>query len=518
MSLAGWFRRRGAFSVPALSGRTSLSGRPLPSGRPPAYAVSEPAGPAPDGPLWIEVSADQPHPVDLRWADELMASARPHLMVRPRDQLLILVPNRPIKLNATALRVLGAMVDDGAGVAEVLRSEGDSPHKRRELHFFFSDLRSWLSGSLGEGEGRRAVVHEPFSADFSHLPVISEVALTYRCNLACAFCYAGCAASGLPAAWSEERTMTGDEVCRVLDRIRHQAHCPSVSFTGGEPTTRKGLPRFVRHAKALGMKVNLISNGQLLTESLVSRLAGAGLDSAQLSLEGHDAATHDALVMRQGAWDRLWAAAGRLEAHGIRVHTNTTMNRRNLPHLEDLVDLVADRGHDRMTMNLVIPCGTAAGTTGDELLIPYSEAGDHVLRAKQRAAGRGVDFIWYSPIPACLFNTVAHGLGNQGCAAADGLLHVNPAGDVLPCSSFHHGESLGNLLRQSFEEIWQSRAARFFRDKHMMPAVCHSCANRQFCQGACPLYWREIGLTELGGMAGARPPLPEGFAGGHGLP
>ena len=464
---------------------------------------------APESPLRVEISADQPHPVDLRWVDELMTSARPHLMVRAHDELLILVPNKPIKLNATAIRVLEAMVDEGAGIAEVLRREGDSPHKRRELHFFFSDLQSWLSGSLGEGENRRAVVHEPFSADFSQLPVISEMALTYRCNLACAFCYAGCAASGLPEGWSEERTMTDDEVCRVLDRIRHEGRCPSVSFTGGEPTTRRSLPRFVHHAKGLGMKVNLISNGQLLSEGLVAKLAGAGLDSAQLSLEGHDAATHDALVARPGAFDRLWAAAGRLKAHGIRVHTNTTMNRRNLEHLDALVDLVADRGHDRMTMNLVIPCGTAADTT--DLLIPYSEIGGHVLRVRERAASRGVDFIWYSPIPACLFNTVAHGLGNQGCAAADGLLHVNPAGDVLPCSSFQHSESLGNLLHQTFEEVWQSRAARFFRQKRMMPPTCHECPNHEFCQGACPLYWREIGLTELGGAACDRPPLPEGF-------
>ncbi len=187
------------------------------------------------------------------------------------------------------------------------------------------------------------------------------------------------------------------------------------------------------------------------------------------------------------------------------------MNRRNLPYLEDLVDLVADRGHDRMTMNLVIPCGTAAGATDDELLIPYSEVGGHVVRVRERARARGVDFIWYSPIPACLFNTVAHGLGNQGCAAVDGLLHVNPAGDVLPCSSFQHGESLGNLLRQSFDQIWQSRAARFFRRKEMMPPSCHGCPSAAFCQGACPLYWRQVGLAELGGTCRDRPPLPAGL-------
>lgn len=473
------------------------------------------------GPLWVELSSDepysQPHPIDLAWVDELMTDVRPRLRVRPEDELLILVPNTPVKVNGTALRILGAMVEKGLGVREVLAREGDSPGRRRDLHAFFTDLASWLSGTLGEGEGRLAVVREPFRGDFCRYPLLSEVALTYRCNLSCAFCYAGCAAAGLPRGWSEDRTLSDGDVCRVLDKIAGDARCPSVSFTGGEPTVRPALSRFVAHAKGLGLAVNLISNGQLLNARRVGELAGAGLDSAQLSLEGPSAEVHDRLVGREGAFERLWAAVGHLRQAGVRVHTNTTVNRRNLAHLEALVDEVAARGMDRLTMNLVIPCGTAGGplegSPDSDLTVPYAEAGKAVLRARGRAEERGLELIWYSPLPLCLFNTVAHGLGNRGCAAADGLLHVNPAGEVLPCSSFHHGESLGNLLHQPFEEIWGSRAARFFRDKRMMPPGCEACPDAEVCQGACVLYWREKGCAELD-RPGRYPELPEGFRGG----
>jgi radical SAM protein with 4Fe4S-binding SPASM domain len=294
----------------------------------------------------------------------------------------------------------------------------------------------------------------------------------------------------------------------VLDVIAGEARCPSVSFTGGEPTLRPGLPRFVRHAKALGLKVNLISNGQRL-ESLAHALADAGLDSAQLSLEGDGPARHDRLVGRPGAFDRLWRGLEAPRGAGVRVHTNTTVTRGNLDHLEAIVDLVAARRLERLTVNLVIPCGTAAADAA--LHVSYSEAGPVVQRLRLRAAERGVELIWYSPLPLCLFNTVAEGLGNRGCAAADGLLHVNPGGDVLPCSSFDHGESLGNLLREPFETVWRSRTARFFREKRMLPARCAGCAEAAFCQGACVLYWREVGLSELGGSASERPPLPDGF-------
>jgi radical SAM protein with 4Fe4S-binding SPASM domain len=457
---------------------------------------------APLAPLWVEVSPHQPHRVDLRWVDELIAKARPHLVVRPEDDLLILVPNTPVKVNRTALRILSAMLHDGAGIADVLAREGDTPRRRSDVHDFFTDLAAWLRGDLGEGAGRRAVVREPFARDFCRYPLLSEIALTYDCDLACPFCYAGCGSAVKPGDDGRMTWMTDNDVARVLEIIRHDARCPSVSFTGGEPTLRPGLPRLVRRAKDLGLAVNLISNGQHLSEALTDRLAGAGLDSAQLSLEGPDASTHDSLVGREGAFGRLWDGVGRLRARGIRVHTNTTVTRHNLGRLEEIVDLAARSGMQRVTMNLLIPCGRADSNPG--LRVSYSEIGARILKIRARADLRGIGFVWYSPVPLCIFNTISHGLGNRGCAAADGLLHVAPSGDVLPCSSFPLSEAMGNLLRQDFEAIWQSRQACWFRGKRMMPSGCEACAEAAACQGACTLYWRSVGHAELDGRAPAK--------------
>jgi len=427
--------------------------------------------------------------------DELVAKARPHIVVRPEDELLILVPNTPIKINHTALRILSAMVHEGAGIADVLAREGDTPRRRQDIHHFFTDMSAWLRGELGEAEGRRAVVSEPFSRDFCRYPLLSEIALTYDCDLACSFCYVARGSAGGPAVSGRLPLMTDDEVSRVLEIIRHDARCPSVSFTGGEPTLRPGLPRLVRRAKQLGLAVNLISNGQHLVDALAGRLAAAGLDSAQLSLEGPDAPTHDQLVGREGAFERLWDGIEHLRARGVRVHTNTTVTRRNIARLEEIVDLAAERGLQRLTMNLLIPCGRAASEPS--LRVSYSEIGERILQVRGRADSRKIGFVWYSPVPLCIFNTIAHGLGNRGCAAADGLLHVAPSGDVLPCSSFPLRETLGNLLRHDFATVWESRQACFLREKRMMPADCDGCAHADACQGACTLYWRSVGHSEL---------------------
>jgi radical SAM protein with 4Fe4S-binding SPASM domain len=458
---------------------------------------------------------------DLGWIDEWARRVSPHLFVRPEDELLILVPNRPCKLNRTAIRMLSGLLSEGLPIAEVLAREAAAvraapgvgapaarvpggtppslgPTRLAQIHSFFVDLADLVSGRMGEGFGRASVIQEAFSADFCRFPVLSELALTSACNLDCAFCYAGSGAgatTGAPSAGPP--VLATEEALRLLAIIRHEALCPSVSFTGGEPTLHPDLPELVARGRELGMWVNLITNGQRLAQ-LAPALADAGLSSVQVSLEGPDAALHDALVGRKGAFERLWQGVEALRLRGVSLHTNTTVNRRNVDALLAIVDLLSDRGLDRFTMNLVIPTGSATRNL-DALRLSYSEIGPWILRVRDRAEKRGMRFVWYSPLPMCVFNTVAHGLGNQGCAACDGLLHVDSRSRVRPCSSFPADEAVGDLSRQDFSALWQSEAAVAWREKRHKPEACQDCRHAAICQGACVLYWRAMGESEIQG-------------------
>jgi radical SAM protein with 4Fe4S-binding SPASM domain len=255
---------------------------------------------------------------------------------------------------------------------------------------------------------------------------------------------------------------------------------------------RRDLPEFIAHAKSRGMRVNLITNGLRCAQpGFVEKLVEAGLDSAQVSLEAGEEMTHDRVVQQKGAFQRTLAGLANLKAAGIHTHTNTTINHHNLKSLPALIDLLAEMGQEYLSMNMVIRTGSAVGT-GE---VDYATIGDIILNLKQHAESCGVRFVWYSPVPYCLFNPIAHGLGGQSCSAADGLLSIAPDGQVLPCSSFEEG--IGNLLHQDFETIWNSPAARYWREKHFLPPVCKSCDMAQICNGACPLYWDEQGNFEV---------------------
>jgi radical SAM protein with 4Fe4S-binding SPASM domain len=142
---------------------------------------------------------------------------------------------------------------------------------------------------------------------------------------------------------------------------------------------------------------------------------------------------------------------------------------------------------------MLTPSGSALDD-GD-LAVAYRDIGAVVLAVKRRAAELGMTFFWYSPTPYCLFNPVAEGLGNKSCAACDGLLSIDPRGNVLPCSSFDHG--VGNLLTGDFAEVWNSAQAAFWRNKEYAPGQCEGCGTFQACAGACPLYWDARGTAEL---------------------
>lgn len=443
------------------------------------------------------------HPDAFNWVDDYFARVRPHFDVRAEDRLLMVLPNKAVKLNATGFRIL-RLLKDGGSIRTITDRLGAGDGRREELFHFLCDFRSLMTGCLGEGGGRKAVATVPHTEPVNLLPVLSEIAVTYRCNLQCRFCYAACGCQKKTAPGE----MPAREVLRVLKIIRQEAKVPSVSFTGGEPLLRDDLEELVAGARAAGLRVNLISNGTLLAErGRAKALAGAGLTSAQLSLEGPDAAVHDALTAVPGAFAKTLRGIAALQEAGVHVHTNTTVCTVNAGHLPALVRRVAELGLKRMSMNLVIPAGSA---TDRELLVPYSRIGAVLEPARAEARRLGVEFMWYSPTPMCILNPLAEGLGNKSCAACDGLLSVAPNGDVLPCSSYP--QPVGNLLRQPFAEVWNSARARYFRRKEYAPAECAGCGEFAACAGACPLYWSAMGTAELAARPAAERNPPHAAA------
>ena len=167
-------------------------------------------------------------------------------------------------------------------------------------------------------------------------PYVISWTLTYRCNLSCQFCYASCSSAGLPDGWREETTMSDDEVCRVLDIIRHDAQCPSVSFTGGEPTLRPDLPELVRGAAQAGLYSHLVTAGTTLDRDGIAELQSEGLRSVQLALQGVEPEAADRIAGVEAHARKLEFAA-HVTSLGLPLTLNVVLHRENLHRVGDVI-------------------------------------------------------------------------------------------------------------------------------------------------------------------------------------
>jgi len=428
---------------------------------------------------------------DLVWIPAFIDDVKDYFFPRPEDNLLILRPNKVMHLNETAMKMLQFLFE-GQDVESIVNHfvgiGGKQQMVLNDLAAFVDDLRNMVSGNQNIYTYRTAKI-VPFGTEEIKYPVLSEIALTYRCNNACRFCYAY-------SPYRESPEMTTEEVKRIIDMIVDDAKVPSLSYTGGEPTLREDLFELIAYGREKGLRMNLITNGRRCANmEFVQKLVDAGLNSAQVSIEGPNAKIHDYIVGAPGAFEQTVQGVKNLRTTDIYTHCNTTICQPNKEYLEDLVDFLADELKlTYFSMNMVIYTGTAAKLR-DELQVKYSEIEQIVKRVKKRANKKGIQFVWYAPTPVCLFNPIAHGLGAKSCACCDGLLSVDAEGGLLPCSSF--SEPVGNLLQDGFEKVWYNRASKFWRAKDFAPEGCKKCDKFDYCYGACPLYWDVHGYDEI---------------------
>ncbi len=433
----------------------------------------------------------------LSWVDDFLKRIKPYVYIRLKDNVLIRMPNEAFKLNQTGARVISHILSGGS-VQDIIRARKDSPETQKQLEQFFTDfLRMW-NNEVCENYNTPAIHRTEFSLGYIKLPILSEVALTYTCNIKCRFCYAGCTPK------KDENQLDTEGFKKILDIIRYQAEVPSVSFTGGEPTIYAELTQLIDYASNNNhMRVNLITNGTLITPKMAKEFANAGLSSAQVSIESAIPSEHDAITGVPGSHEASVNGLLALKDAGIIVHPHLTICTMNKDNLTEYPEFCKRIGVERFSSNLVIPAGRGGA---EDMTVEYSDIGEIVKKVQAAAEKAGIRYMWYSPTPVCLFNPLAAGFGNRGCSACEGLLSVDPKGNLLPCSSW--SEPVGNLLQEGFEGVWFNKRAEWIRAKMAAPGECRECKHFALCQGACPLYfnvhgceelksaWNDMGLTE----------------------
>ncbi|MGD8903717.1 MAG: radical SAM protein, partial [Anaerolineae bacterium] len=234
----------------------------------------------------------------------------------------------------------------------------------------------------------------------------------------------------------------------------------------------------------VGLITGLQTNGRKLRDrAYLDELLLAGLDHIQITLESHDAAIHDQMVGVEGAWAETVAGIKTVVDADVYMMTNTTMTTENVGGIEETIAFAASLGVPTFGCNSLIYSGSAVAVGSG---IVESELGPILDRVKEATEAASMRLIWYTPTQYCEFDPVGRELGIKGCTAARYNMCVEPNGDVLPCQSYF--VSLGNILTEPWEAIWDHELARYLRNRDFMMEKCYDCPDHVLCGGGCPLY------------------------------
>lgn len=189
------------------------------------------------------------------------------------------------------------------------------------------------------------------SVDFDQNPFVVIWESTRACDLSCVHCRA----AAQPRRSQFE--LTTEEGYRLIDDIALLKPRVFV-ITGGDPLKREDTYDFIEYAKLKGLEPSLTPSATpLLTDGAISRMKRRGLARLAISLDASRADLHDEFRRVPGSFDLTLNAIRAARKEGIPVQINTTVTRRTIDDLPQIVDLLQDLGIVMWSVFFLVPTG-----------------------------------------------------------------------------------------------------------------------------------------------------------------
>ncbi len=363
------------------------------------------------------------------------------------------------------------------------------------------------------------VAHQPFH--------VTAKPVGPACNLGCGYCYYLSKEQliGLPGL-SRLKAMSDVLLVAFIKQYIEAQPIPRAVFTwhGGEPTLLgleffRKVVRLQRELAPPGFEVDndLQTNGVLLDDAWCVFLRDERF-LVGLSIDG-PREMHDAARPSQGGqptFDRVYAAAKRLQHHGASFNTLTVVSPSNVGHASQVYDfLTKDLGS---TFLQFLPCAEhrdfatvapgywdfstqpSIGSLAAQPRTPGSTVTDWSIAADEWGGFLSQLFDrWYeSDVGRIRINWFESWIAQWGgspakmCVLAETCgqaLAVELDGGVYSCDQYVYPEyRLGNISPEGLATLADSdRQNGFGRAKRdQLPLYCHSCEYNFACHGECP--------------------------------
>ncbi len=347
----------------------------------------------------------------------------------------------------TTVAVLDALLDQAIAKGLLLAPESKI---RRRAHFFTK---------LEKIQGcSRYLVAEVFTLQWH---------LTQACDLHCLHCYDRNSSRCLSLGQAREVLQKFYVFCK-----RHHVS-GQVSFTGGNPLLYPHFFAVYKEAVNLGFVTAILGNpvkGDVL-QKIIAIKAPAFF---QVSLEGLQ--EHNDTIRGEGHFERTLSFLDLLNRYNLYSMVMLTLTKANQDQVIELAMLLKNKV-DLFTFNRLAMVGEGAALAS----VPmegYREFLEAYSRTARQHSHMGFKDNFFNLLRYEEGRELFGGCTGFGCGAAFNFLSLLANGDVHACRKLP--SRIGNILEQSFDDIYHAPQARQYRQGS---SQCEGCAIRPVCGG-----------------------------------
>lgn len=274
------------------------------------------------------------------------------------------------------------------------------------------------------------------------LPRVLRIEPAASCNFHCIHCPTGL---GL----TPKGIMTTEDFDRIFEKLRGCRFAVGVLYHGGEPLLNKQFCHMVKRLKSIADKVKTVSNGSMLSEELSVKILDSGLDEIEFSLDGTSVE----------------------ENNKIRVGCDFDKVVSNIKYLITLREKMQLTGPRVFISNTQVPPNNQPGPVAvPEYLLRVFDGFNQHMTYKPTWA-----LIW----PGTPVQIAPTKPGLNYCDHVVSAITIRWNGDVVPCCYDLNSEmGMGNLLKESIEEIWGGTGYQNLRsdiEGFNPPKLCLNC-------------------------------------------
>jgi radical SAM protein with 4Fe4S-binding SPASM domain len=319
-------------------------------------------------------------------------------------------------------------------------------------------------------------------------PIYCVWEITLACDLGCRHC-------GSRAGKARTTELSTEECLDVVHQL-HEVGIREITLIGGEAYLRDDWDLIAREATGLGMQVGMTTGARNLTDERIARMVRAGMRTVSISIDGLED-THDAQRGAKGSFASAVDAARRVAAAGLRLCTNTQINRLSMPELPALADLLVELGSRAWQIQLTVPMGRAADRP-DLLLQPYDLLELYPLlvwikRTKLDPGNvrlmPGNNIGYFGPWEQALRWRGDIGAHWAGCSAGKWSIGLEADGKIKGCPSLPSNAWTGGNLRTDrlADVIARAPELTFLRQRTRddLWGHCHTCYYADTCLAGC---------------------------------